>query len=230
MEPVETAPASLKAAYLNMKKKLDKEWGKEPFTSAYYSGYLGDGSTFAGQPYRHPGVQEKQAAIVLIRGRASLDGGNPSGKIERLPPLFALPHGKPKNAGKIDQQNWWPSSETAEEGWRYLVLPPGMYRLVVLPPGHYSGQSSHIEFYSHPWRDGEGFAQPPSFRLNVPPGVQILYAGSLRLKCEGNWRGKGAPGCSADLQPEDETEKAREIAKAHLAEFGPPVTSLMRRY
>ncbi len=62
-------------------------------------------------------------------------------------------------------QNRAPSSELREEGWRYLVLPYGTYRLWESPPG----------------TDHRGWAFPPlggpSSWLNVPRGQSLLYAG-----------------------------------------------------
>ncbi len=62
-------------------------------------------------------------------------------------------------------QNRAPSSELREEGWRYLVLPYGTYRL----------------WESSPGTDRRGGAFPPlggpSSWLNVPRGQSLLYAG-----------------------------------------------------
>ncbi|MBI2178060.1 MAG: hypothetical protein HYU38_06955 [Candidatus Tectomicrobia bacterium] len=77
------------------------------------------------------------------------------------------------------------------------------------------------------WRTAQGPSQPPVFRFEVSPGQRLLYAGSPHVECLAKGKDETEFTCSAGVK--DETKRAREIAQAEFAEFGPLVTSLMQR-
>lgn len=174
-------------------------------------------------------AREKRAVIVLIRAAATQDGTRLGGA-----PIQVHAYAEEKTKDGDRWERWpWPynnmlSPEASDAHWRYWVRSQGGYRLTVQAPLLYNPQTG-LSDYNVSWRDAKGASQPPSFRLGVPPGASVIYAGSLHLKCTSKWQGTGGLACSADLQAEDETKEAREIAKAHFAEFGPLATRLMRR-
>ncbi len=101
-------------------------------------------------------------------------------------------------------QNRAPSSELKEEGWRYLVLPYGTYRMWVTPAG----------------ADPRGWAFPPlggpSSWLNVPRGQSLLYAGHSEREAAQTI----ARAWFADYSP---------LATALLQDYGDPVKPAMLR-
>jgi hypothetical protein len=174
-------------------------------------------------------VRDKRAVIVLIRATSTQDGTR-LGSIPTELHAYAEEKTKDGDGGKwsASPYKYMLSPEASDAHWRFWVRPQGTYRLSVQAPLLYNPQTGFSD-YNVSWRDAKGASQPPSFRLDVPPGVSILYAGSLHLKCTSKWQGTGGLACSADLQAEDEAKEAQEIAKAHFAEFGPLATRPMRR-
>jgi hypothetical protein len=139
-----------------------------------------------------------------------------------------------------------PSKGAAVDGWRYLVVAPGEYFLLALPPGMEQnppagaydarlGRYGRLTKYAfEPGRGGywsprihafvfngevpADFVGIDGFRLEVPPGSEVLYAGSLSVTCS---TGRGLFGdlvdsCS-EFQVLDESEAARQLASQSFA-------------
>lgn len=104
-------------------------------------------------------------------------------------------------------------SAARDEGWLTLVLPPGDHELVF----GMSDIRSQAESL-------------PPWRIEVPPGVPVVYAGTLHLSglTKHIWL-QGTRIISIDQAAttvEDETEAAVQTARRDLSALPPPVTRL----
>jgi hypothetical protein len=89
----------------------------------------------------------------------------------------------PKNiSAKLNNPFKWstawrvPSDTSGKEGWRYLVFDPGNYMIKMIPEN-----VSHESEDDSPGRK-EAYYQFPIYRLSIPKGRPLLYAGSFELK------------------------------------------------
>ena len=174
-------------------------------------------------------INSGSAAIVLLRVTATEDGKlldwrdnyMGGGNTDRRWPLAIWAReigGGAEGPIARPRPGHAPSSESKKEGWRYVVLPAGTYRLSISNP------------YRNPWRAADGPSQAPSFWLNVARGQSLLYGGSIQLACSTNWEGSGKNACSGDIAAADESDAARAVARAAFAKYGPVTTALMRPF
>lgn len=104
-------------------------------------------------------------------------------------------------------------SAARDEGWLTLVLPPG-YHDLVFGMSHILSQAESL----------------PPWRIEVPPGVPVIYAGTLHLSglTKHIWL-QGMRIVNIDQAAttvEDETEAAVQTARRDLSALPPPVTRL----
>ena len=192
-------------------------------------------------------VRAHEAAVVLLRVAGTIDGKviapGRSSDANRLPRMFVASLDSLDAPKRTRTAALTPAS--ADEGWQYLLLPPGTYFLLVLPPGveqnppavAYSvaaGRYGRLTDYA--LKQGRGgfwsgdlggfvFAQsqPPDFQplpgfwFEVPHDPGVVYVGSLSTTCKG---GRGLFGslidsCS-DFDLTDESTAAGALAAAAL--------------
>ena len=170
-------------------------------------------------------VRNHEAALVLLQFSAVVDGKQTAGirggdsnrqlrfYLARLDDLDA-----PKQVTPAA-----PSEAAGNEGWRYLVLPPGAYYLLVMPPGvdqnppavaydtgsgrygrltHYEFKPGRGGFFSPElrvfvFRDSRpaDFQELEGFWFQVPGDAQLVYLGSATVNCKG---GRGLFGSLID--------------------------------
>ena len=65
------------------------------------------------------------------------------------------------------------SPESRKDGWTYFVLPHGVHYVAVYPP-----RRTDLLTYERSLKNA------PRWRLDVPPGARLVYAGTLRLTGE----------------------------------------------
>jgi len=164
-------------------------------------------------------VRAGELAIVLIhlsgttRGEPFNAVGSDGGGSNR----FYFGHGRMDTMGPIEM--WFLprrfSPESAKAGWAFFALEPGQHLLTV------RGSIEH-----------ESALGPPAIRVEVPPGEPVIYAGSLDLKVVRTRRNifGGYDLIGGSLTLSEDLEGARRVAAAHLGEFDPPRTVMMRLY
>ncbi len=173
-------------------------------------------------------IEAQKASIVLLRVTATRDGKVMDITGSRDEPwhclqVRAVELGATATGAPPGTENKVPTSELRKVGWRFLVLPPGSYRLLISSP---LTACDWLHTYLNSWwRTRDGSNRAPSFWLNVPRGQSFLYAGSVHITCS-----SAARACSGDLDVVDETDLAKEIAHAHFSEYGPLTTSRMGHY
>lgn len=185
-------------------------------------------------------VKEHQLAVVLFQLQASIDGK----------PVSPLGLNDPNNSYRIYLANLnefgapaqvhpvSPSEEAANKGWRYLMLPPGVYYMLVLPPGveqnppavAYHADSARYGRLTHykfePGRGGfwsdelvgfvltgtqpEDFQELAGYWFQVHENKQIIYLGSISTECRG---GRGLFGGLIDSCSEYEFANDQQSAK-----------------
>ncbi|MFQ5784653.1 MAG: hypothetical protein ACE5H8_07490 [Alphaproteobacteria bacterium] len=183
-------------------------------------------------------IESQKAAIVLLRITAAMNGKVMSLTGSTDEPwhclrVQAVELGATATEAPLVTENRVPTSELGKVGWRYLVLPPGSYRLLIgspLTPCGGLGPGGYNVYVRSWWRTRDGSNRPPGFWLNVPRGQSFLYAGSLHITCSNDWEASAATACSGDLDVADGTDAAGEIAGAHFSEYGPLTTSLIAHY
>lgn len=193
-------------------------------------------------------VRAHEAGVVLIQVKASIDGKRVSPTREYDTNKFLRFY--VANLDDLDAPKLvFPASlseAAANEGWRYLVLAPGVYYLLILPPGveqnppavAYSAASGRYgrltQYEFKPGRGGFfspelgafvfGNSPPPDFRelqgfwFQVPADGQIVYLGSLSVACKS---GRGLFGSlldsCGDFEFADDPRAAQELAAASLS-------------
>ena len=115
------------------------------------------------------------------------------------------------------------SEESRRKGWIYLVLAPGTHYLAVQA----SRQTDGFIYAAQ-------FKTAPRWRVEVPSGAAVVYAGTLDLRgttMELLFGGRHMVAIDGDNSAvRDESALAGAIAAANLGGLGPPQTSLMTRH
>ena len=165
-------------------------------------------------------VQEKSSTIVMYRITGT-DDGKPIATWEtgwtrtyvNLRPL-EVSYSPP------EYWLWVPtralSDESQKNGWQYIVLKPGSYRLFLNTP--YDGDK---------WTGDHEDNRPASFWLNVSGNESIIYAGSLHMECMTT---SGAKSCNNKILINVEEGVARYLASTYFPDFGIPTTIPMTPY
>jgi hypothetical protein len=163
-------------------------------------------------------LQKQQKAIVLLRLKAAVDG-QPYDKPFLIRDLqFARPTaweikiigvsidtGRPLEAIPVS-----PTTLAMDQGWIYLTLGPGSYYLAV---------------------ERAGKKATPDYRLIVPEGKSLLYAGTLTFSCKGKWSiGGTVPGECLKVVLSDEGKTAKKQAQTYFGQYGPAATVLLQDY
>lgn len=113
------------------------------------------------------------------------------------------------------------SPESRKDGWTYFVLPHGVHYLAAYPP-----RRTDI------WTYERNIKNAPRWRLDIPPKVKLIYAGTLHLS------GKSTPLLVGDrimtsiqtdnMRVTNEEEFARKLLKKEFPEFGEVQSVLLR--
>lgn len=109
-------------------------------------------------------------------------------------------------------------------GWIALVVPPGYYYLAVQRP--FQGMSAEPGSFL----DADSiFVGLPRWRIEVPQGTPVLYAGSFRLSVRTWWNLLGPDHFDinqGETRIEDERDAATAISRRDAPTLPPPVTRL----
>lgn len=170
-------------------------------------------------------VAQGDASLVLLR----LVGTDQHGTVRQ--PLEQDFHHDPIGTGWGDFDSggapgpWLhhsPSDQAWQEGWVVMVLGPGQYYLFLQPP-----RRANAFAYAAQLR------QAARWRIEVPRGGGLLYAGTLSLaeRTEAGLLGRLWVGLDAErTRVLDETAQAAALAARDLPGLPPPRTRLMLRH
>ncbi len=120
------------------------------------------------------------------------------------------------------------SSRALAEGWIALLKPPGYYYLYVVA---LAGPSVTMTTALGGLSKEPSFKINPVFRIEAPPGANVIYAGSFRIDCPG-W-GDFYNGPTILFLPaaiEDQHQAAADVARREMPSQPPPVTRLAERH
>ena len=175
-----------------------------------------------------PGKEEYAAiragkrAFVLLRVTAELKDGT---EVAAFPsPLtgdsVSLGLGGFETGGEVRRASLpssFLSTETHRQGWIYFILDPGIYYLAVQ-----GGLTT----------DPATWVGPQRWRIDIPVGSRVAYAGTLHLKCWSKWYISGAKSCNVveGIVVRNEQALAMTISAKYLADLGPPQTLLIQRH
>ncbi len=188
-------------------------------------------------------VREQQRTIVLFQASASIDGKRVNASREydgnKLLRFFVASLDGLEAPSQVFPASL--SAAAAEQGWRYLVLPPGLYYLLVLPPGveqnppataYDASAARYGRLTQYEFTPGRGgfyspelsafvfrtpppdFRSLPGFWFQVPADAGIVYLGSLSVACKG---GRGLFGSLIDSCGEFESSEDQGAATALAA-------------
>jgi hypothetical protein len=105
------------------------------------------------------------------------------------------------------------SSESRRAGWTYFVLPHGTYYLAAYPPRRTDALTYQ-----------RSLAHAPRWRMDLPVGSRLIYAGTLRLNGHGDWLLFGGRAMrtirGAEVRVEDDREAALDLLREHFPEWG----------
>ena len=113
------------------------------------------------------------------------------------------------------------SNESRDQGWCAIFLPPGYYYLGLGDNGA-GGQMPKLR--------QEFFPGDPEWRVEVPKGTAVLYAGTFYFSVTKNWPGAKRAIDQQATRIDDESPLAKDFAARDLASLPPPVTRLAVRH
>jgi hypothetical protein len=169
-------------------------------------------------------VKEGRKAIVLVRVTCDVNG-TPYEAFSRfdLPDdNIALGIGSFETGGEVEQKIIpFLSEQTKKDGWTYFVLEPGIHYLAALPP-----RRTNVKNYAAQFHDAQ------LFRLDIPDGTPLVYAGTLHLSSEEQkslFEQSLVGKFIADkITVANDAASARTVAAGFFCEFGDPQTLLMQ--
>jgi hypothetical protein len=159
-----------------------------------------------GQPVK---VFSEQYAIqyLLLSLGDFATGGEPTTSLRPMPWTPEtnpdLPRGLYKSMLNVRYTVRLLSKESLDQGWCVMFLPPGYYYL-------------GLNF----------FPGDPEFRIEVPAGMAVVYAGTIHFAVTKSWPG---PIDKQATRIEDESPLAKDVAARDLPLLPPPVTRLAVR-
>jgi hypothetical protein len=115
------------------------------------------------------------------------------------------------------------SPESRKDGWTYFVLPQGVHYLAVYPP-----RRTDVLTYE------QSIKNTPRWRMDIPPDVRLVYAGTLRLTGESTQLLFGER-IMTSIQFDaanvtNDEELARKLLTEQFPELGEVRTVLLRRH
>lgn len=191
----------------------------------------------SGEQYK--AIQAGKRAVVLLRVTAELKDGTEvtaflNDRLDFGKTLCGLPCGAnigdniSLGLGSFDTggevrrtSHLYFSAKTHRQGWIYFILEPGIYYLAVQ-----GGRSTELTTYERE------LLSLPRWRIDIPTGSPITYAGTLHLKCQSAWNIMGTKNCIAidAMAIRNEEALAKTISTEYLLDLGPPQTILMQRH
>ncbi len=196
------------------------------------------GCTLVGPPSEREfsDIRNRSVSLVLIRFTGQdVDGStlkgilfalgrreNPGGPVRFQRDILGfVMHRQHRVAQPAGLHNKYLSDETKQQGWIYVLLPPGVHYLAVQPP-----RRTDYGTYS------ERFTSAPRWKIEIPQNAPLLYAGTLDLRAGvirkflfGNKAIVAFDGVRSKVLNEEAL--AIEIAEKHLPQLGIPRTVLM---
>lgn len=112
------------------------------------------------------------------------------------------------------------SDETLDDGWLYLLLPPGEHVVAFNPPRMWD-----------PRADGERWTDTTHWGFAIPEGAPVVYVGTVQLHCRAEASDFGGPRIREirTQKLHDESDAAAAIAARHLPDLPPPRTVPLKR-
>ena len=162
------------------------------------------------------GKDGKPLTVLLIRIVTEVDG-SPTGPFRHIASVdnvtFGL-GGFETGMGVKEIGAKFLSDDTRKEGWTYLLVKPGLHYLAVREP-----MWKNAFAYSARWKTC------PRWRVEIPPGSRVHYAGTLFLPGSGRAMLFGPRQMvefdSSRLEVRDESVRAAEICRQYLAGLVP---------
>lgn len=189
----------------------------------------------AGVSVRQPTTEENEAiskrekSIVLMRFNVSVDGRQIPGQLgAEARDAFRLFAANIETGEQTRPMNrpLTPSPEAREKGWAYFLLAPGTYYLLVAQSSRHPGIGAR-GLLSGIRSEGQN-----GFRVEVPAGRSLVYAGSFHLSCRAMWKSGDQPSgnCWSKVDVRNETESAASLARELFRPYRPLVTRLAVPY
>lgn len=171
-------------------------------------------------------VSVGEKAIVLLRVESTIENQQPYEPFASSHPdgniSFGLGSFETGGEPKRTEIQRFLSPESRRSGWTYFVLPHGTYYLAVYPPRH-----TNIFTY---WRSLES---APRWRIDIPTGAKLIYAGTLQLTGESVWQLSGRRSIrsirSCAMTVADDRQIAFKLLTEHFPELGLGQAVLMRQ-
>jgi hypothetical protein len=169
-------------------------------------------------------VAASAKAIVLFRVQCTIENGQPYEPFRHLmdDDNISVGLGSFKTGGVPERlANRFLSPESRKDGWAFLVVPPGTYYLAFYPP-------RRTDAFTY----ARGIKDAARWRIDIPSGARIVYAGSMRVSGASDPLLSGGSimrSIRADeMSVANDEELAHELVKRELPGFGEVRTVLMR--
>jgi len=173
---------------------------------------------------QYAAIQAGKRAVVLLRVTAELKDGT---EVAAFPSpltgdIIGLGLGGFETGGEVKRTSPTSlSAETRRQGWIYFILEPGIYYLAVQ-----GARTGDVTAYERELKS----LQP--WRIEIPVGSPVAYAGTLHLECQSKWYIGGGKSCNfiEGIVVRNEQALAMTISEKYLSDLGPPQTLLMQRH
>lgn len=178
-----------------------------------------------------PTVDERAAvgagekAIVLMRVQCTIEGQQPYEAFSHslMDDNISLGLGSFKTGGEPERLALlrFLSPESRKNGWTYFVLPNGIHYLSVYPP-----RRTDVFTYER------GIRNAPRWRIDIPRGAGLVYAGTLRFTGASDGLLLGGRILRSiridDMSVSNDEEVARKLLTEAFPEFGAAQTFLLK--